>query len=246
MELTYPPISSGKVQETLLDASFNITSSKTMAEGVNMTIIDPRITLYGGTPIKERITRNISGVNIAFQYARPMGGSYIITVPYDFSKTEFINLSQIRYVYHNLPPGAAFEMNKSDIYPTPPREPIIHLNLSHGYLTGVLQNRPFSFPVSGDYSPSIILEFDNGSVEGYTYNEIKLHVPPASEIRTHALNQISGIVAIALLIFSFIQLRKIINESVEDALSNKKARRLHQHANCYEHVSKSKRYRKSR
>jgi hypothetical protein len=215
MELTYPPISSGKVQETLLDASFNIISNKTIAEGVNMSIVDPRVRLYGGTPRNKYITHNISGVNIAFQYARPMGGSLVITAPFNLSQTTQINLSQIQYVYHNLPPGAAFKMNESDIYPIPPHEPIIDLNLSHGYLKGVLENHPFSFPVSGDYSPSIILEFDNGSVEGYTYDEIKLHVPSTSEIRTQELNQIDGFIALALLLLSFTEVCRIFYEWIK-------------------------------
>jgi hypothetical protein len=73
MELSYPPIANGKVKELLLDAQFEIVSNKPIAEGVNMTLANPRIVLYGGTPENERIIHNISEVNIAFQNAQPMG-----------------------------------------------------------------------------------------------------------------------------------------------------------------------------
>jgi len=115
IELTYPPISNGKVQELLLDASFNIVSNETIAEGVNITITDPRVVLYGGTLRNKYIIHNLSGVNIAFQNAQPMGGSLTLTVPLS-------NISQTQYIYHNLPPGASFRMDENDInYPIFPR-----------------------------------------------------------------------------------------------------------------------------
>ena len=173
VELTYPPISNGKVQELLFDAKFDVVSDGQIAEGVNMTILNPRISVYGGMPINKYIIHNISGVNIVFQDAQPMGGSLKLTVPLD-------NFSQTQYVYYNLPPGASFRIDENMKFPVFPREPVYELNLSHGYLEDVIQNRPFNFPVSGDYSPSIILEYSNGSDESYTYYEMKLHVAPKS------------------------------------------------------------------
>jgi len=201
-----PPISNGKVQELLLDASFNLESNETIAEGVNITVANPRIVLYSGTPQNEYVIRNLSGIDIAFQNAQPMGGSIKIEIPLD-------NISRTQYIYHNLPPGASFQIDENDIkHPIFPREPTYELNLSHGYIQGVIQNRPFSFSVSGDYSPSIILEFSNGSGESYTYDEIKFHVPSKSETQTQELNQINGFITIALFIFSLIELWRLISE----------------------------------
>ena len=206
MELTYPPISDGKVQELLLDASFNIISNTTIAEGVNMTIANPKVVLYGGTPRNKYIIHNISGVNIGFQNAQPMGSSLKIDIPLS-------NISQTQYVYHNLPPGASFQMNKNDAnIPSFPREPTYELNLSNGYIQWSFHDHLFNFSVAGDYSPSIILEFSNGSSESYTYDEIKLHIPSKSETQSQELNQINGFITIALFIFSLIELWRLISE----------------------------------
>jgi hypothetical protein len=212
MELTYPPVTNGKVQEMLLNASFNIESNETLAEGVKVTITNPRIKLYGGTPRNEYIIHNISAINIAFQNAQPMGGSGTLIIPLD-------NISQTQNINYNFPPGMSFQMDEND-----KNHPIfsgVHnyeLNLSHGYIPEVIQNKPFSFAASGDYSPSIILEFSNDSSPiSYTYEEIKFHVPSVSELRTQELNQIGGFIAVVLLIFSFFEALKLINEWIKGA-----------------------------
>lgn len=217
MELTYPPISNGEVQELLLDACFNVVSNKPIAVGINMTIANPRVIFYGGTPRNRAIIYNISGINIAFQNAQPMGGSLKVTVPFDINHSQLVyHINKSRHVYYNLPPGASFQVDKNYIkFPSFPREQTYELNLSNGYLHGIRQNQPFSFSVSGDYSPSIILEFRNGTYESYTYDEMKLHVPSASEIQTQELSQIGGFIAIILLIFSFFEALKLVNEWIK-------------------------------
>lgn len=211
LELTYPPISNGKVQELLLDASFSIVSNEPIAEGVNMTIANPQVKFYGGTPRNKDIIYNISSVNIAFQNAQPMGGSLTITVPFD-------DINQSKHVYHNMPPGAGFQVDGDHMnFPSFPKMQTYELNLSHGYLHGIRQNQPFNFSVSGDYSPSIILEFQNGTYESYTYDEIKLHVSSDSEIQSQELSQIDGFIAIALLIFSFLEALRLVNEWIKGA-----------------------------
>ena len=161
--------------------------------------------------IAEYIIHNISGIDIAFENARPMGGSLTLTVPLD-------NVSKTQYIYHNLPPGASFQLDERDInYSVFPREPIYELNSSHGLLQDIIQSQPFNFSVSGDYSPTLILEYSNNSDESYTYNEIKLHVPSSSELQTQELNQIGGFITIVLLIFSLIEALKLVNEWIKSA-----------------------------
>jgi len=211
MELTYPPISNGKIQELLLDASFSIVSDKPLAEGVNITIPNPVVKLYGGSFNNRNIIKNIRIISIAFQNAQPMGGSVAIIIPLE-------NISQTQHVYYNLPPGASFQVNEETLkFPEFPREQVCELNLSNGYLKGIRQNQPFNFSVSGDYSPSLIIEFYNESPESYTYDEIKLHVPSKSELQSQELDQINGFIAAVLLIFSFIEALRLIQEWIRDA-----------------------------
>ena len=212
MELTYPPITNGKVKELLLDAQFDIVSNKPMAEGVNITLANPKVLLYGGTPGNERIISNISMINIAFQNAQPMGETIELIIHFPPIP---INYSPIQQVHYNIPPGAGFQMSDSDTNHTIFSG--VHdyeLNLSHGYLKDVRENKPFNFSVSGDYSPSILLSFKDGinnSYESYTYDEIKLHIPSTSEIRTQLFNQLGFIIAIVLSIFNSIEAWRLIS-----------------------------------
>ncbi len=61
------------------------------------------------------------------------------------------------------------------------------------------------FPVAGDYSPTIFIQFFNGTSIQYTYNEIKVHVLSASEIEAVNTNRLNLAVTYVLLFFSYIQ-----------------------------------------
>lgn len=86
----------------------------------------------------------------------------------------------------------------------------------HLLVSGVIFNRVgdslvpisttgFSFPVAGDYSPTITVSMQGGVIEEYTFENIKVHVLSASEIRTQELDQISIVIAITLLGFTLVQ-----------------------------------------
>jgi hypothetical protein len=69
-----------------------------------------------------------------------------------------------------------------------------------------------TFPVAGDYSPSISMSFDNGTLLQYTYTQIKVHVLSTSEVNAENTNRLNLGLTIALLGFSFIEGFMVIYE----------------------------------
>lgn len=67
------------------------------------------------------------------------------------------------------------------------------------------QQPAFSFPVGGDYSPTITITTKNETTQ-HTYDEIKIHVATKSELQTQELNRINSFITIALLIFGNIEI----------------------------------------
>ena len=71
------------------------------------------------------------------------------------------------------------------------------------------------------YSPIItakikVYYYNNHSPIQYTDDEVKLHVPSASEIQTKALNQINGLIAFILLIFGFMGAIKLVTDLTKE------------------------------
>ena len=73
------------------------------------------------------------------------------------------------------------------------------------------------FPVAGDYSPTIFIQFFNGTGIQYTYNEIKVHVLSASEVEAVNTNKLNLAVTYVLLFSSYIQGLVIVREESEMA-----------------------------
>lgn len=70
-----------------------------------------------------------------------------------------------------------------------------------------------TFPVAGDYSPSVFITFDDGSSPvQYTYSQIKVHVISASEVNAQNMSRLTFALTIALLGFSFIEGFMVIYE----------------------------------
>ncbi len=191
--LTYPPNANGELQPIWLRVHFIIEANGTISEGINLTLTNVTGATYRITNSQKGI--NINNVWIGFNYAEPWNAFTWSNTP-DVIQDNFIT----------SPNGVWLVSTENE-----KMEPFI-------------QN-VFNFPVAGDYSPSIIVEnwnatTNNSTFYEYTYNEIKLHVAPASEIRLHALNQIGGIISIVLLIFGFIESVKMVHEWVENAPKN--------------------------
>jgi hypothetical protein len=207
MSLLCPPASNGVARPIFLEANFNIEANKSIAEGVDIIMTNPLVILYPNNYENRLLCNEIDDVSIGFEGAR-ISGLYAIV--------GFDNITRdTRLTIYNNPPGANFRVKKSDID-----------NCSYGNLSGVrlkpVYSSKFNFSVSGDYSPSIIVSFNNSSRVEYIFNEIKLHVIPTSELQTQGLNQINIIVAIALLAFSFFEGRRVIDEWAKEVFEQTK------------------------
>lgn len=209
IELPYPPISNGNVPDIILNASFNVISNETIAEKVNMTLANPRVVLYGGTPRNEYIIHNISWISIAYQNAHPMRMAKCYWTDPSRNNT----ISPYKSAYYNEPSGAVFLINKNDL-----NHPIFSGN--HNHTLNLSQNSPFYFSVSGDYSPIILLAFKNGSLESHTYDEIKIHVPSTSELHTQAISKINCFIALALFFFGLFTLTNLVHAWIDKAPEN--------------------------
>ena len=70
-----------------------------------------------------------------------------------------------------------------------------------------------TFPVAGDYSPSIFATFGNNpSPVQYTFDQIKIHVLSASEVNAEKTNRLNLSLTIAIVGFSFIEGFMVIHE----------------------------------
>jgi hypothetical protein len=62
------------------------------------------------------------------------------------------------------------------------------------------------FPVSGEYSPVIVIKFNNGTAPIiHTYDMIKVHVLSETDVNAQSMNRINIALTIALLVFSYIE-----------------------------------------
>ena len=87
----------------------------------------------------------------------------------------------------------------------------------------------FYFPVSGDFSPTVIINFNNGTGQiQYRYDDIKLHVLATSEVNAERINTTNLVLTAALLGFAFIETFKLIfeikskdkkNQSIQKAIT---------------------------
>jgi hypothetical protein len=92
---------------------------------------------------------------------------------------------------------------------------------SKNYVTfSPIMTDKFNFPVSGDYSPSIIVELKNETFLAATDKEIKVHVLSKGELRSQELDQVNVVVAIVLLVFAFIEGIAVVNSLTKEEKTN--------------------------
>jgi hypothetical protein len=205
IELTYPSTSSGQPQGVLLRVNFNLKSDKTISEGVNLNLTDITVDLFTGTEENANFAQNISWLEIGFPHAQPAFPMQLTT-----TKT-----GKYQYYYYQSLSGASFWMGRLNYSIFLPDEPLeINSIVQHPFV--LIQNREFNFPVAGDYSPSIIIGFFDKSILYFTDNEVKLHVPSKSELQIQTYNQVSGLIAVALFVFSLIQAIKFVYDSTKN------------------------------
>ena len=89
---------------------------------------------------------------------------------------------------------------------------------------------PFKWLVSGDYSPTIQIQFFNGPFVQYTYEEIKIHVASLVDIQNQNmavesqrlaiqnenLNRVNNVLTVALVAVAFAELWRIIEDTARD------------------------------
>lgn len=99
--------------------------------------------------------------------------------------------------------------------------PDINQSAPESYVTfSPLKIDTFNFPVSGDYSPSIIVELKNETFLAETDKEIRVHVFSKGELRSQELDQVNVVVATVLLIFAFIEGIAVVNSLTKEEKTN--------------------------
>lgn len=184
MEITYPSVS--QQQGILLDVYFNVESDKPIAEGVNVTIANPIIVLFTGTDSYKVESHNIIEVEIGFRNAQP---SFSMSM----GITDKVTGQHQDFSYKTISGASLWLTGKID------DKEVVQFNKFESR-----HNVPFNFPVAGDYSPSIVIVYQNGSRILYTDHEVKFHVCSPSELQTQLFNQLIVLLTLALVIFSFI------------------------------------------
>ena len=222
INLVYPPITSGPLQPTLFQINFTLQASNTLAEGVNIRAINVKGNLY--SPI-EFNTGNFSGISeiiVGFLDANP-NPPYAKTISI---RNETIGPNKTIQTPQTFYTNLAF----IDLVPIEPTVAIAsHVDPSTLEVDYNWMN--FNFPVAGDYSPSIIMIFQNQTISNnilssnetaltYTYDQIKLHVISTSELQTQQINLIGSFVGVALLVFAYVELWKLLHEWAEKGSKN--------------------------
>jgi len=215
-ELMYPPPSEGHIPDILLDVKFNVSSHKSIVEGVPLTLTKISAISYRGSYGSWCFSRDIDFVEIGFQHGRPTWNYTILdtnntTRLLEVRYYEGLSGAQLFNTYHPEYPESAYanlsnsssKTAISDIrkayldflnqaIPDISEKPIYFENF------GVENSPEFNFPVSGDYSPCISIHFRNLTEISYVYNEMKLHVSSESEEEVRLLNRSNFILAFSL------------------------------------------------
>jgi hypothetical protein len=100
-----------------------------------------------------------------------------------------------------------------------------HFDKGTNGLTAICKSS-FKWLVSGDYSPVMVIEFNNGSTVEWRYDEIKVHVASPIEIQSLKTGSIELALTYALLGFAFLEGFAIIRDFVADDENSSKIVRI--------------------
>lgn len=180
--ITYPPQSSGQLLETMFVLSFNLESDGLLSEGVNMSV-----TNLGGRFFSKNFAYNVSKIYAGFEHAFPL------TTIWDNRTGEPHTYVGPYPIWLEPNYDGADEMTV----------PIID---------GKPSETIFYFPSAGTYHPTLVIALSNNSYLVHTYNEIDLPILSKDELRSQLFDQINVFIAIALLVFTFIEVFKIVHK----------------------------------
>ncbi len=132
-----------------------------------------------------------------------------------------IDVIAVGFFHTNLNEGQISDIDEENII-GPTLMPVgiqCHIEPCNSTLADIVpwhQQPPFSFPVGGDYSPTITVNVGNTSLQ-HTYNEIKVHVATSSELQSQELDRINVLISVALLVFADVELIWLLYEWQEKA-----------------------------
>lgn len=181
IRLYYPPPDSDKLEPIIVSLWFNVTANSTISEN---------------TPIE---LTNFTG----HVYVRNDIG---------------ISFVGVGFFHTNLNEGHIYYLDSENKTVGPALTPVglqakkvASSNSSFFDLVPWHIQPPFSFPVAGDYSPTMTVTISNYTFQ-HTYNEVKIHVSSKSELQTQELDQINVFIAFALLVFADVEFARLIYE----------------------------------
>lgn len=203
--MAYPPISNGQLQKEWFQVGFNLetVTNNPIAESVNLMLTNATgIAFINMNDVNNNITSgfNVTNVWIGFQYAQPW--SYwaignIVSGKYQVSYFTALDGDWL-IADHNetswYPPEPLPNQTQQGVFPLKP----------HQVMT-------FYFPSSGDYSPSIIVALDNGTLLSYSYDQIKVHVLSNADLQALKFSRIDIAVTVSLLLFAGVEGISLVN-----------------------------------
>lgn len=192
--LSYPVSTTGVLQDEALKVYFTLKANATLCEAVeNVRVANAFATAF----TNNSIGNIVNDIRVGFK------------IPYYGEFTVANTTGEIRNYYYEGVAGAWLTGKKK--YP--------HDITAFTNIFGAPYS--FAFPVSGDYSPTIIIGLSNGTYLTQTYDELKVHVASKTELRTQELDQITFFVSMALLVFAGVEATKLAYEFIENAPDEK-------------------------
>lgn len=212
INLVYPPITNGTLQNAIFQINFTLTSNTIIAEKTNIKM----------TYVSGKLFNQIGALNPI----SPINSTYISDVFVGFPNT-FPNAPIGSMLLGNETiQGSNITVQNQQYY-----EGLDYLWLVHwsGFSNFTSTwNITFNFPVSGNYWPSIIvltthqynvgnIFYKNNTATTYTYNQIQIPVISSSQVQSEELEQIGGFVGVALYFFAVVEIFKLVVYWIKDA-----------------------------
>ena len=226
----------------ILFATYTFIVYSNQAVYVHPPVIRPVIPIYFNYPDTIQLTTNKTGLQVAFVlYANsPIAENTTVNVESHYAtivSPAYGNVSFVRIVFDetapanfNLQPTQGFiggiEMGPwwEQAYPSK------NASLDSPIHLALMAIMPFKWLVSGDYSPTIQIQFFNGPFVQYTYEEIKIHVASMVDVQNQQiaienqkltiqnenLNNVNTVLTVALVAVAFVEAFRIVEDFARD------------------------------
>jgi hypothetical protein len=231
----------------ILFGTYVIVIHSTQVVYVPPPVITPIIPIYFNYPDTIELTTNKTGLQVAFVlYAdSPIAENTIVNVESHYAaiiSTAYGNVSFVRIVFEetvpanfNLQPTQGFigEIQMGPWWNQP--YPSTNASRLNPVVLAPMAIMPFKWLVSGDYSPTIQIQFYNDStILQYTYQEIKIHVASLIDIQNQQiaienqnltvqnenLNKLNTVLTYALVAVAFAEGFRMVEDFARDQDKN--------------------------